>query len=222
MKIVYLCTQVKIMTSKRDQNAARIKFKVLEYVLSESESRNFTNIQVIEICKYVGISKVTFFKYFTRKEDILLYYKSVFTLRQIIALKQHELEGIKALNHIVQQFANEYATRPSLILGLIRYFTDSTKYINPIKVKPAERDLIFKDIESLDYEIISFDQLIEQLMLDVVFQKQSELSADPKYLSEIFISTLYGALVVFRMKNHDNISMFLFQVIGAVFPGIKG
>lgn len=210
------------MASKREINAARIKYKVLEYVLIESEGRNFNDIQVVEICTYAGISKVTFFKYFTRKEDILLYYKSVFTLRQIIAIKQRELEGIQALNYIVQQFANEYSSRPSLILGLIHFFTSSTQYVNPIRVKPAERDLIFKDIDTVDYEIISFAQLIEQLMLDVVFKKQSDLSSDPKYLSEIFISTLYGALVVFRMKNLDNISMFMFQVVGAVFPGIKG
>lgn len=210
------------MPSKREINAARIKYKVLEYVLNQSEGRNFNDIQVVEICAYAGISKVTFFKYFTRKEDILLYYKSVFTLRQIIAIKQKELEGIKALNYIVQQFANEYSSRPSLILGLIHFFTSSTQYINPIRVKPAERDLIFKDIDTVDYEIISFAQLIEQLMLDVVFKKQSDLSSDPKYLSEIFMSTLYGALVVFRMKNLDNISMFMFQVVGAVFPGIKG
>jgi len=52
------------MPTKREQNAARIKFKALEYVLSESERRNFADIQVTEICKYVEISKVTFFKYF--------------------------------------------------------------------------------------------------------------------------------------------------------------
>ncbi len=209
------------MFSKREKNAASNKVKILKYVFTESKDRNFTDIQVVEICSFVGISKVTFFKYFTRKEDILLYFKSVFTLRIIIELKQKELDGIKALSYIVQQFANEYSARPSLVLGLIHYFTDSTQYINPIHVKPAERNLLYSNLESLEYEIVSFDKLIEQIMLEVVFKKQSGLSADPKYLSELFISTLYGSLVVFRMKNHDNISMFLFQVIGAVFPSIK-
>ena len=210
------------MSKKREQNAARIKFSILEYVLSESKSRNFVNIQVIEICKDVGISKVTFFKYFTRKEDILLYYRSVFTLKLIIGIKQNKLEGTQALSYIVLTFAKEYQTRPSLVLGFVHYFTTSTQYINPIRVKPPERDLIFKDLEDDDYEIVSFDQLIEQLMLDVVFKKQSVLSSDPKYLSEIFLSTLYGALVVFRMKGQSNVSMFLFSVLGAVFPGLKG
>jgi AcrR family transcriptional regulator len=210
------------MTTKREKNAARIKYNVLEYVLEESRSRNFSDIQVIEICEFASISKVTFFKYFTQKEDIILYYKSVFTLRLIIAIEQQELEGMKALNYIVHEFAIEYTSRPSLILGLIHYFTGSTQYVNPTRVKPAERDLIFKDVDdTIDYEIISFAQLIEQLMLDVVFQKQSAISSDPKYLSEIFISTLYGGLVVFRMKNLDNISMFLYQILGAVFPAIK-
>jgi len=210
------------MSTKREKNAASIKYKILEYVLNKSKSKNFTDIQVVDICKNAGISKVTFFKYFTRKEDILLYYRSVFTLQQIIAIKQNGLEGIHALSHIVLTFAKEYQTRPSLVLGLVHYFTNSTQYVDPIRVKPAERDLIFKDLDNVDYEIVSFDQLIEQLMLDVVFKKQSELSSDPKYLSEIFLSTLYGALVVFRMKGQNNISMFLYSVIGAVFPGIKG
>ncbi len=209
------------MPTKRDQNSASIKYKTLEYVLNESKSKNFAEIQVVEICKFVGISKVTFFKYFTRKEDVLLYYRSVFTLQQIVAIKQNGFEGIQALNHVVLTFAKEYQTRPSMVLGLVHYFTSSTQYVNPIRVKPAERDLIFKGLEDVDYEIISFDQLIEQLMLDVVFKKQSDLSSDPKYLSEIFLSALYGALVVFRMKGQNNISMFLFSVIGAVFPEIK-
>ena len=210
------------MSKKRQQNAARIKYNILEYVLKESKVKNFDKIQVVEICKYVAISKVTFFKYFTRKEDILLYYRSVFTLKLIIGIKQNKLEGIHALSYIVSTFAKEYQNRPSMVLGIIHYFTNSTQYVNPIRVNPAERDLIFKNLENVEYEIVSFDQLIEQVMLDVVFKRQSELSSDPKYLSEIFLSTLYGAIVVFRMKGHPNMSMFLYSVMGAVFPGIKG
>ena len=209
------------MYTKREQNAARIKFKTLEYVLNETKSRNFNDIQVVEICKYVGISKVTFFKYFIRKEDLLLYYKSTLTLKLIIMLAQQKKEGMKALNLVVQQFANEYATRPSMVLGLIHYFTDSTQYVSPMRVKPAERALFFPEAESLTYEMISFDELIEQQMLDVVFKKKSMLSADSKHLSEVFTSSLYGAIVLFRIKNLDNISSFLYQILGAIFPSIR-
>lgn len=210
------------MPSKREQNAAVIKFKALEYVLNEAEHRNFTDIQVVEICKYVGISKVTFFKYFTSKVDLLLYYKSVLTLKLIIKLIQEKKEGLKALNVIVHYFASEYAKRPSILLGLIHYFTDSTEYVSPIPVKPAERLLFYPEAKSLKYEMISFDQLIEQQMLDVVFNKQSQLSADAEQLSEVFISTLYGTIIVCRMKKVDFVSMFFFKVMGTVFPGIRG
>jgi len=210
------------MHTKREQNAARIKFKTLEYVLNESRSRNFDTIQVVEICKHVGISKVTFFKYFARKEDLLLYYKSTLTLRLIIMLAKNKMEGMGALNLIIQQFANEYAARPSMVLGLIHYFTDSTQYVTPMRVKPAERVLFFPEAETLTYEMISFDELIEQQMLDVVFKKQSALSANSKHLSEVFTSSLYGAIVMFRIKNLDNISSFLYQILGAIFPTIRG
>lgn len=210
------------MASKREQNAARIKFKALEYVLAETQSRNFRDIQVNEICNYAGISKVTFFKYFTSKVDLLLYYKSVLTLKLIIKLTKDNLEGIKALNVVVQYFAVEYVKRPSMVLGVIHYFTDSTVYVSPIAVKPEERLLFFPESNALDYEMISFDQLIEQQMLVVVFNKDSTLSVNSQQLSEVFLSALYGAIVICRMKKVDNVSMFFFQVLGMIFPGIKG
>ncbi len=210
------------MPTKREQNAAKIKFKALKYVLNESKSRNFADIQVVEICKNVGISKVTFFKYFTSKVDLLLYYRSILTLNLIIKITESKIEGMKALNVIVQHFASEYTKRPSMVLGLIHYFTDSTTYVNPIHVKPAERLLFFPEATDINYEIISFDQLVEQQMLDIVFKKQSTLSVSSQQLSEVFLSTLYGTVVVCRMKKIDYVSMFFFQVLGTVFPGIKG
>ena len=210
------------MSSKRESNAARIKYKALEYVLNESKGKNFDDIQVVDICKHVGVSKVTFFKYFTRKEDLLLYYKTILTLKIIIQLSEKKLEGIMALRLIVQQFAAEYVERPSLILGMINYFTHSLNYISPMRVKFAERTLFFPGAESVEYELISLDELVEQHMLDVVFKKQSSLSANSKQLSEVFLSTLYGALVMCRLRGSEHPSLFLFQVLGTVFPNIRG
>ncbi len=210
------------MATKREINAARIKYESLKYVLKESERRNFAEIQVVEICKHVGISKVTFFKYFTSKVDLLLYYRSILTLSLILKLSESKFEGMKALNVIVQYFATEYVKRPSMVLGLIHYFTDSTSYVSPIAVKPAERLLFFPEAAELDYEIISFDQLVEQQMLDIVFKKQTTLSVNSQQLSEVFIATLYGTIVVCRIKKVDHVSMFFFQVLGTIFPGIKG
>lgn len=210
------------MSSKREVNAARTKYEALKYVLERSQYKNFEDIQVLDVCRHVGISKVTFFKYFTRKEDLLLYYKSVLTLKIIIQLNKKKLEGMLALTQVVQQFAYEYAKTPSLILGVINYFTHSVDYISPMRVKPAERAMLFPEADCSNYELISLDELIEQQMLDIVFKKQSTLSANSKQLSEVFLSTLYGALLMCRMKGSENPSLFLFQVLGTVFPSIRG
>lgn len=209
------------MTGKREQKAARIKYKALKYVLNETNKRNFDEIQVIEICKAAGISKVTFFKYFTSKVDLLLYYKSVFTLQLIIQLKKEGKEGIDALKELTRLFAREYEQRPSMLLGLVRYFTSSTVYVSPIPVKPAERSLFFSEVETT-YEAISLEALVEQQMLEVVFARQTTLSTDARQLAELFLSTLYGAILVCRMQNKEHVRMFFVTMLGMVFPGIKG
>lgn len=209
------------MSTRREKKAALIRYRTLEYVLNESKRKNFEDIQVVDICKHVGISKVTFFKYFTRKEDLLLYYRSVLTLRLIIILTKNKLEGMPALHLIVQQFANEYSERPSVLLGVINYFTKSVSNVSPMRVKKPERSLFFPEADALSYEMISLNELVEQQMLDVVFKKQSTLSANSKVLTEVFLSTLFGGLLLCRMNDYDHVSLFLFQVIGTIFPQIR-
>lgn len=207
------------MISKREQNAARIKFEALSFVLEETTKRNFSDIQVIEICKHVGVSKVTFFKYFKSKIDLLLYYKSVFTLQLIIATTNYD--GMEALKEVVRSFASEYQTRPSMLLGLLHYFTDSVNYVSPIAVKPAERLLFFPEVVE-GFEILSLESLIERFMLEVVFARNTDITSDSRQLAELFLATLYGTIIVCRMQKKEHVPLFFATNMSMVFPGLKG
>ncbi|MDH5475586.1 MAG: TetR/AcrR family transcriptional regulator, partial [Cyclobacteriaceae bacterium] len=65
------------MSKIRNIKAARIKTKILEETKSLIGKGSFKDLYVAELCERVKISKVTLFKYFPQKEDILLYYQRI-------------------------------------------------------------------------------------------------------------------------------------------------
>ena len=72
------------MITKRIQNAAHIRYKIINYVSQACQTRDFSKIHVTEICQAANISKVTFFKYFDHKEDVLMLYKTIVCTCRII------------------------------------------------------------------------------------------------------------------------------------------
>ena len=56
----------------RKEKAARIKVQVLDQTLRLIGKKSFDDLYIEDLCAKVKISKVTLFKYFPQKEDILL------------------------------------------------------------------------------------------------------------------------------------------------------
>ena len=57
--------------SLRKEKAARLKVQVLDHTLKLIGKKSFDDLYIDDLCAKVKISKVTLFKYFPQKEDIL-------------------------------------------------------------------------------------------------------------------------------------------------------
>ena len=198
------------MFSKRVLNAATIRYNLVSYVLKTCSSKPFDDVHVIDICREAGISKVTFFKYFHQKEDILLYYKSLLTLSLTIQVSQHNLQGTKGLDKIISHFSTEYKERQSLVLGLINKLTTDNSPYKPIRISPAEKYLFYPDIDFKTIDVLSLEQMIDKFILEAVLNGQINSSGNVEELSAVFLSTLYGAIVASHVKG-DNHEKLMFQ-----------
>jgi hypothetical protein len=198
------------MFAKRTLNAATIRYNMVSYVLQSCSSRHFNDVHVIDICQHAGVSKVTFFKYFKSKEDILLYYKSLLTLSLTIQVHQRKLQGIKGLDKIITHFSTEYKERPSLVLGLVNKLTADISPFKPMRIGPAEKYLFYPDIDFGVIDVLSLEQMIDKFVLEAVLNGQIKSSGNVEDLSVVFLSTLYGAIVASHVKG-DNLDKLLFQ-----------
>src|ERR1041385_2115244 len=110
--------------SLRKEKAARLKLSVLDFTVKLIGKKSFDDLYVEEICDKVKISKVTLFKYFPQKEDILLYYYRIWCLRRAVELRDKPKEGLTGITFLFDKMSEDAETHPGIILSLFAYLAD--------------------------------------------------------------------------------------------------
>ncbi|HAC25176.1 MAG TPA: TetR family transcriptional regulator, partial [Cytophagales bacterium] len=72
----------------------------------------------------VKISKVTLFKYFPQKEDILLYYFRVWCFKRTVELQDKPREGLTGVQFLFDRMSEEMEQHPGLVLYWLAYLAD--------------------------------------------------------------------------------------------------
>ena len=206
----------------REKKSAWVKVRILKATLQLIGKKSFAELYVEEICEQVGISKVTFFKYFPQKQDILLYYLRVWCLDRAVELYHNPKEGIDGIVYLFDKVAESYERNPGLLLSLISHFTGMNRPPHPFPLKPAERRFFYEDEDKLDrIEIMSIPQMIEQFTLEAIFNKQITLSSHTKELANLFVTVLYGSVVTAHMEQINPIKILFRRNIDNLLKGLS-
>lgn len=206
----------------REQKSARIKLNILNASTEEVGSKSFTQLYVDEICDRAGISKVTFFKYFPQKDDILLYYLRTWCLDRAVELYHEPKEGLEGVLYLFDKIAHSYEEHPGLLLSLISYFTSLSRPPSPFPLKQAERRLLYPNEENLDnIQIMSIHQMIENFLLEAIFKKQITVSSHTKELANTFVAVLYGSIVTAHLEQIGSMKAFFRRNIDNLLKGLR-
>lgn len=188
--------------SVRDRKAAKLKLLILSHTKELLFRKNFNDIHVTEICKGVGISKVTFFRYFPQKEDILLYSMRVWAFEISIQIKEKSLEGLKAVNFIFDRYGELCDKYHTLVLHLIKYHAVADTVLKPISIKKAEKSILFPKHEGIqNFEVLAFDKLLEKHLLEAIFKTELTRSSDVNDMARVLLTITYGSVLVAKMKQ---------------------
>jgi len=201
------------MITKRTQNAASIRHKIVDYVIKSCKTKSFTSIHVTDICEASGISKVTFFKYFDKKEDVLLLYKTILNYEICIKTNKQDIHSIQGLNLIIDRFVQMVRETPSIAEGLVSTLLHSKPPILPVILTEADKHAFFPETANDKISILPFWDLIEGFMLEAILDKQASGHANASDLTSLFISTLYGAIVTSHIKNPQQQAIYFNNVM---------
>lgn len=208
--------------SLRKEKAARLKLSVLEHTLKLIGRRPFEDLHVEDICNKVKISKVTLFKYFPVKEDILSYYFRVWCLRRAVELKERPREGTQGVYFLFDKLSEDYDQYPGIILSLVSYLSSPKRPLKPFPLKPDEKSLLYpetKDVQSIDIQ--SVDQMFEKFALEAVFRKEVTRTSSTRDITNILTTLFFGSIVVMQLNQVSPSKPFLRRNVELVIKGLQ-
>ncbi|MEJ8543941.1 TetR/AcrR family transcriptional regulator [Brevibacillus borstelensis] len=178
----------------RDWKKAKTKQALLHACLELIGEKSFREVYVEEICKKAEISKVTFFKFFPQKEDLLVYYMRLWVTDRMLELADSSIRGLPALRFVFQKVDESAKRHPGIMLSLIGFLSEVKMHPCMPELTEAELHLYYPGREELAGSIVPrldvlFRRCVEQAVAD------REIAADAN-VDELVIgmhTIFYGA-----------------------------
>jgi len=191
-------------SSIRVYKHARMKIAILDATLELIGKESFGLVHVTSICRLVGISKVTFFKYFPQKEDILLYFLRVWCFQRAVELSKDPRSGVEGIRYLFDSLSISYQKYPGIFLGLISYLSKIDMPVRPFPLRAAERALIYPEIENIsEIDMLSMDQLFENFLLEAILRKEITKTGNVKQLLHMLDTVLFGTIMTAHLKQSE-------------------
>lgn len=206
----------------RKEKAARLKLHILHTALAMVGKKSFDDILVDDICAQVKISKVTFFKYFPKKEDLLLYHFRLWCLERGIEQHDKKREGLTAIYHLFDKLGEACAEHPGLMLSFVGYVSDFKRPPKPFPVKAEEKQLLYATLpDILTIEILSIDQAIERHTLEAIFKKEITKATTTRDISLLLMTLFYGGVITAHLNQLTPAKFFFKRNIDLLVKGLQ-
>jgi len=106
---------------KRALNKAQTRLNVLDAVYRLTEATNFRDLKVKSIAEESGVTEMTFFNYFQKKEDILKYMMGIWALDLMVLQHRQPLTGEAAIRRVFSRTGEKASSPDCQFCSLIAY-----------------------------------------------------------------------------------------------------
>ncbi|MEO1050687.1 MAG: TetR/AcrR family transcriptional regulator [Bacteroidota bacterium] len=206
----------------REQKSAKTKLDILEETIQITLQKPFKELHVEEVCERVGISKVTFFKYFPQKEDLLMYYLRVWCFKRAVELDREPKEGLEGLYFLFDKMSEELEHNKRLMLGVLAQLASQDRPQRPMPVKHEERMMLCPGLSKDDkVEILSIDQMLEKFVLEAILNKEITKTCNTKELSDLFMTMLFGTALNVHMQRLSPMKLVFRKNLGILIYSFR-
>lgn len=120
--------------SLRERKKYQTMISILDAFLAALEHRPFHEIGVEDVCEQANVSKMTFFRYFNSKEEVLDYFVLRWCCQRSMEIGAGTYRGLAGIRHVFQS-ASEIPSATKILVALLQYYSK-------LKEPPAKKDLL--------------------------------------------------------------------------------
>mgnify|MGYP001379961643 FL=1 len=193
----------------REIKKARSKIALFKASFELLGKMSFKAMKIEDICEKAEVSKVTFFKFFPQKEDLLIYFMRLWLTDRLIEFKLQPKRGIEAIRHLFQSVAEGAGKNPKLMLSLIGYLSEVNMHPNMPTLSEAEIQILYPGVEELvDAEAPNLGSLFYRFIEEAKEDGDISRRLPTDDLVKAMFTIFYGAYLTAHIYSSDQFMEF--------------
>ena len=210
--------------SLRERKFAKTRLALADAASHHLEAAPLESLSVKSLCERVQISEATFFNYFPKKEDLVVYLDRLWTLELNWygqqAMQQHQ--GLAVIESLFRYTSIQIQKKPGLMGEIIAHEARSRERRPGPEITQAERMLAFSDLDGIES---SPDDSLEGLLRDSLQAaiEQGELPENTAISAAMvgLVSIFYGVPLALQHSNPAVIAAMYRQQLELLWKGLR-
>jgi AcrR family transcriptional regulator len=206
----------------RERKFAQTKLKLAHAAVERLESQSLDGLSVAALCEATEVSEATFFNYFPRKGDLLVYVSRLWALEIAWHVRASGARGIAAVSAAFEQAARQIQQHPGAMGEIIGQQARLRERPAPAEFTRAERLLAFPDLEGI--EDVPAGGLDSILVPNVDYAIESgELPSNTHRTMVLvaLVSIFHGVPLALRLSNPGGIANMYRQQLALLWAGVR-
>ncbi|MFZ4452530.1 TetR/AcrR family transcriptional regulator [Salibacterium aidingense] len=192
----------------RETKKAKTKLSLLQTTIELAGKEEIKDLYVEEICRKTEVSKVTFFNYFTRKEELFSYYMAIWGFHRAVDQKLKPKHGIDGIQRIFYQAAEDAAEHPGMFLSLIRFLASEPACPIVPEVTEAEKQVLYPDHKLSSPALPHLYQQFQEFLTEARELREVRDDFSTNQLIYTVVTTFYGAFLTAHTLGIQNIKAY--------------
>ena len=210
--------------SLRERKFARTRLALAEAASGHLEAASLETLSVKSLCERVQISEATFFNYFPKKDDLIVYLDRLWTLELNWYGQQamQQQQGLAVIEALFRYTSIQVQKKPGLMGEIIAHEARSRERHSGPDITVAERMLAFSDLEGI--ENMSDDSLEALLRGSLQMAiEQGELPENTAISAAMvgLVSIFYGVPLALQHNNPAAIAAMYRQQLELLWEGLR-
>jgi AcrR family transcriptional regulator len=202
---------LKFDVGKREHNKVMFKLNIMETFLGSMADKKLNDLNVEEVCKKIGISKVTFFNYFKSKEEVVEYFIQLWQFEMAYEINKQQLKGADVLYFLFDN-VSEHPAGHSIILALVSFFIKVECYI-PTQVSDYELYIYNEEAYLKGHRSVALLTLIKDAVSEFDIS-----DSEQEVLIKNVISGFYGIPFVFGLGFSGDLKQMYHDFLESLLP----
>lgn len=209
----------------RERKYARTRVEIANAAIHHLEQASYEALSVKTLCQSAEVSEATFFNYFPKKEDLIIYLDTLWSLELSWYGEQAATrdQGLVVIDAVFRHAALQIKQKPGLMGEIIAWQArNRVKVVRPV-ISPAERTLVFPELVGIE---ATDEGHIEGLLSNALQQgiAQGELPDNTVLPAAMMalVSIFYGVPLVMQHSNPAGVGLMYRQQLALLWAGLKG